>query len=60
MINTKPEPIQSDVSGDPLPLDDLLSMADITEEDIIAAQEWWDETASDKFKGALGSDQTGT
>lgn len=41
------------IEGSPVPLDELLAMADITEEDIIAAQEWWNAHASKEWKGAL-------
>ena len=36
-----------------IPLEDLLSLAEIDEEDIEAAILWWDDHASEDFKGAL-------
>jgi hypothetical protein len=40
-----------------MPLDDLMAMADVSEDDIAEAQEWWNETASDEWKGALDDDE---
>ena len=42
--------------GDPLPLDELLDFASIDLADIESAAQWWDDTASADFVGALDSD----
>jgi hypothetical protein len=34
-------------------IDDLLALADVTEDDIAEAVEWWNETASDTWKGVI-------
>jgi len=34
--------------------DELDALAEIDEDDIAAAVQWWDENASDEFRGALG------
>lgn len=41
------------------PLDDLMAMAEITEDDIANAVDWWNENASEAWKGAIDG-QTGT
>lgn len=44
------EPMPSDPL---LPLDELLAMAAITEEDVQEALDWWRENASETWKDAL-------
>lgn len=36
-----------------IPFEDLLSMAEVDEMDIERAVQWWDDNASDAWKGAL-------
>ena len=40
--------------GEPMELDDLLAMAQITEEDVLRAAAWWDKTAKPDAK--IGTD----
>jgi len=42
------------IKGEPLDLDDLLSLAEIDAEDIASALNFFDDAAPDKLKGALG------
>ena len=39
--------------GEPMPLDDLLDLAQVDQTDIDSAVDWWDENASELFFGAL-------
>jgi hypothetical protein len=39
--------------GEPIDLELLLGFADIDENDIPTALDWWDEHASEEWKGAL-------
>lgn len=39
--------------GEPMDLDDLLQLAELDEADMDASAAWWDEHASNTFKGAL-------
>lgn len=41
------------IQGDPMPLDELLDIAEIDAEDVESAAEWWDEYASADWIGAL-------
>ena len=42
-----------ELDNDTLPVDVLMDMAEIAEDDIVAAQEWWNDTASEAWKGAI-------
>lgn len=56
MNNQKPPKKTDDranIQGEPLPLDELLSMAEIDADDIESAAQWWDDNASEGWEGAL-------
>lgn len=42
-----------------MPLDELMAFAAVSEDDIQAAIDWWNENASETWKGAL-DEQAGT
>lgn len=44
--------------GEPIDLEVLLEFAEIDAEDMESAVQWWDETASDDWIGALESTPT--
>jgi len=46
-------PLDADEVEQTLPIDELLALSEISEEDIVEALIWWDETASDTWKGVL-------
>jgi hypothetical protein len=50
------DPKSRKITGDPLPLEELLDIAEIDIEDIENAADWWDENASLEWEGALDSD----
>lgn len=45
--------------GEPVDLDVLLEIAEIDEDDMADAIDWWDENASDEWVGALDNKPTG-
>ena len=45
--------VQPLITGEPMPLDELLGFADLTEAGVDSAIDWWDENASDLFIGVL-------
>ena len=52
LSNKQNEPIRRDF-GEPIDLELLLGFAEIDANDIPTALAWWDEHASEEFKGAL-------
>ncbi len=51
-----PQPKQSSIQGEPLPLAELLDFATIDPADIESAADWWDENASEQWVGALDNE----
>lgn len=43
------------IKGEPLDAETLLALAEIDIQDIESAAEWWDNNASDEWRGALDS-----
>lgn len=52
--NASPRKIQ----GQPMPLEELLEIAEIDADDVESAAEWWDEYASEDWIGALDVEPT--
>lgn len=43
----------ANIRGEPLPLDELLEIAEIDPADVESAAQWWDDNASEDWIGAL-------
>ena len=46
------------IKGDPMPLQDLLDLAVITDTDLESASAWWDKHATRGWVGALNAEPT--
>lgn len=56
---TPPQPDKKPrIQGEPMPLDELLDIAEIDAGDVESAAEWWDEYATDDWIGALDVEPT--
>ena len=50
------QPSKPSIQGEPLPLADLLDIANVDRSDLESAANWWDEYASEAWVGAMDNE----